>query len=146
MKTMGEIIAKATRGDASAAEFLTALHQVVDLWDDLIDKDRPVSSDAINTAFYDLLVTLPRNAFYQRNFALLNPLIESAIIDWHTANALEASKQSMQTAYGLRCSGQAVSIMVARIVGGPSFAENIALELRSAGDTWADYAAKHGVQ
>ena len=146
MSTLVDIIAKATKGNENAADFLLAIHQVADLWDDLIDKDKPVAADSINRAFYNALVAIPRNPFYGANFAALSPLIESAIIDWHTANAFEASKQNLQTAYGLRCSGQSLCIMTARIIGGSNFAETIALELRSAGDTWAEYAAKHGVQ
>lgn len=146
MKELDGLIAKATRGEPDAAAFLTGLHRIVDIWDDLIDKDKPVDDAAINAAFYAALVAIPRNPFYRAHFALLSPLIESAIIDWHTANALEKTGgDDLRTAHALRCAGYSVLIMCARIIGGVEWAEEVSLELRSGQSDWAEYAEKHKV-
>lgn len=132
-------------GNASAIAFITAVHQVVEVWDDLIDKD-PVTPSEINAAFYTLFVTIPRNGFYQEHFALLSPIIETAIMDWHTANELEARKEQLETAFGLRCAGQALTVMCARIIGGVEWARKVNMELRTSGETFAAYAAEIGAK
>lgn len=146
MKTINEILPEMLKGDSEAVAFNLALYEIVETWDDLIDHD-PATPSAINGAFYAALVTLPRNGFYQRHFALLNPLIESAILDWYAANAFEAKgdAESLRASYMLRCQIQAVTVMCARIIGGVGWANKVNLELRSAGDTWAEYSSEHGV-
>lgn len=135
------------KGDTAAAQFVVNLHGIFEIWDDLIDKDKPVSDANINAAFMGALVILPRNPFYQAHFTLLNPLVESAILDWHTANALEAKKDeaSLREAYVIRCSFYVVPVMCARIIGGQEWAQSVNLSLRSQPSEWPAYAAKHGV-
>ena len=139
-----ERLAEWLKGHAAAIALVETIHDVVELWDDLIDRDCEIEPERINRAFYALFVTIPRNGFYQQHFALLNPLIESAILDWHTANALERDETGPETAYGLRCTGQAVTTMCARIIGGVEWALQVNKELRTAGESYADYAAEFG--
>lgn len=136
------------RGDKDAIALVLAVHDVVEVWDDLIDKDVEVCPEMINAAFYAALVTIPRNRFYQAHFELLNPIIESAILDWHTANALENRKNGddLHTAYVLKCTGQSLTVLCARIIGGVSWARAVNLNIRSLGETWADYSAEFGVK
>lgn len=136
------------KGNQDAARFVLALHQIVDTWDDLIDKDKSVSDSDIHAAFTGALIEIPRNPFYQANFMRLNPVIEAAIADWHTANALEDKKDeaNLREAYVLRCSGYSVAVMCAAVVGGDEWAKKVNLELRSQPSEWTAYAAKHGVQ
>ncbi len=140
-------IAEFVKGDADALAFLLGVHAVVELWDDLIDRDKSVADTDIHAAFYTALVTLPRNPFYQRNFSLLNPVFEAAIFDWHTANALEVKGgDGLHMAYALRCGVQMLTVMAARIVGGTEWAKQVGVELREMGDTWAEYSAGFGVK
>jgi hypothetical protein len=127
------------KGDEDAVSLNAAVHQVVEVWDDLIDRDGPVVAEAINNAFYLLFVTIPRNAFYQQHFSVLNPLIESAILDWHAANEFERRRHQLETAFGLRCAGQALTVMCARIIGGVEWARSVNVQLRSSGETYAEY-------
>lgn len=145
---MCEVLPEMLQGDADAIEFNMALYQIVETWDDLIDKDKPALPEAINTAFYAALIRLPRNSFYQRNFALLNPVLESAILDWFTANALEAKRdiESLRASYMLRCGIQAVTVMCARIIGGLAWANSVNIKLRSSGDSWLEYSTEFGVK
>lgn len=144
---LSERIRKFVRGDEQAYEFLMSIHRIVDTWDDLIDKDKPISDDEINNAFHMALIGIPRNPFYRANFALLNPLLESAIVDWHTANVLEkrGDEVSLREAYVIRCSIYTLDIMSARILGGNDWALAVSLEIRSFGNEWPLYAAKHGM-
>lgn len=144
--SMETLAPKWLKNDRDAVAFILAVHKVVELWDDLIDKDKDPQDADINAGLYAAMVTLPRNPFYQRHFALLSPLVESAILDWWTANELETQGgDGLHTSYILRCSGLALTVMCARIIGGVEWASAVNNELRSLGDTWAEYAAKHEV-
>ena len=70
-------------------DFLATWH----IWDDLIDKDKPITDASINQAFINAFIKLPRNPFYQANFGILNPLMESAFVHWFAANELESKKE-----------------------------------------------------
>lgn len=141
-----EKIAGFVKGDADALAFLLDVHSIVEAWDDLIDRDKAVADAAINSAFYTALITLPRNPFYARNFSLLNPVFEAAIMDWHTANSLEAQGVNLQMSYALRCGVQMLTVMAARIIGGVEWAKQVGVELRAMGDTYAEYSAQIGVK
>jgi hypothetical protein len=121
---------------------------VFELWDDLIDKDKPVDQKDINDAFYTVFVKLPRDQFYNQHFSLFNPIIETTILDWFSANELEATLKidALRQSYVLRCSAQQLIVMAARIVGGVEWATAVNTELRMMGDTWNEYAEKHGVK
>jgi len=84
-------VARLIPGHAEAVGFVAGLLDVIYVWDDLIDRDKPVAAEAVNGAFCRLLVSLPANPFYRRYFDALHPLISAAIVSWLTANTLEAS-------------------------------------------------------
>lgn len=142
-----ETLSRWLQGNQEAIDFISIILQVVEIWDDLIDKDKDVDDDNINGIFYAALVSLPRLSFYRQNFDTLSPIIESAIFDWRTANSLEKKKdhQSLVTAYTLRCSGLSLIVISARIIGGHDWAMKVSNELRNSGDAWEQYRLKHGV-
>lgn len=139
--------ARFLKGDTEAVALNLALYRIAHLWDDLIDGDA-ATPEEINAAFVDALVNVPRNGFYQRHFALLNPLVEMAIMDWLTANGMEATKDPklLRLSYALRFSLQAVTVMCARIVGGCDWARSVNLEFRSMADPWEEYLSSIGVK
>lgn len=143
---MREKITAWMKGDEEAAAFIVSVHEIVELWDDLIDRDKTLEPESINTVFHAALITLPRNAFYRRHFLELNPILESAILDWHTANALEARRQGddLHGAFMLRCGVMALTTMSAKIIGGVMWARQVGMELRSDGESWADYLKGFG--
>ncbi len=144
----GDSLTRWTRGNVAAADLVRSLWQIVELWDDLIDKDAEILDADINAAMYAALITLPRNQFYMQNFQQLNILIEAAIIDWFTANNFERSKSesALRQSYVLRCSLVKVIVAIARIIGGIDLAVTVSSEIHLLGDTWAEYALNHGVQ
>lgn len=132
------------KGNPEAIRFILAVHDVVELWDDLIDQDKEATPENINRVFYRALIEIPRNRFYQAHFDTLSPLIESAIFDWHTANDFEKRKEHLETAFGLRCTLQSLTVMSARIIAGVEWAQSVNNEIRSLGETWAEYAYGFG--
>jgi hypothetical protein len=141
-----EHLGKWLKGNQSAVEFVLDLFRIVELWDDLVDNDNEITPKDVNKAFHAALITLPRNGFYHANFTLLNPIIEAGIFDWHTANHFEKKKENLETAFGLRCTLQSTIVLSARIVGGDEWAQTVSHEIRSLGETWAEYAYGFGVK
>jgi len=61
-------------GDHHTLNMYRAFIDLLHTWDDLVDKDKPVSEIEINRAFLTALVYLPANPFYRS--------IQDAILPW----------------------------------------------------------------
>lgn len=115
-----------------AALFIDELIAIWHIWDDLIDKDKPLTDADINKAFLGALVTLPRNKFYHDYFGILSPIMENAFINWLGSNKLEASKGDLSIAFDLRNSYVNIITACAHIIGGPNWAQDVAIEVHKA--------------
>jgi hypothetical protein len=122
-----QLLYQAVRGHPEAAEFCITLVEILHTWDDLIDRDKPVSPEAINQAFWLALVELPLNPFYQVHFHDLIPCLMTAILNWHAANDMEAteSEADKEIAFILRSSYADVVEQAARLVGGYDWARQV---------------------
>jgi hypothetical protein len=125
-----ELVNKWLLGDNDAHIFCAALWDLCLVWDDLIDKDKPISDTDINTAFISALITIPRNPFYQKNMHELVPIMQTYIYDWLDANAMEAEAKS-EIAYVIRSGMGNIVTTCARLVGGDIWARSISLEVRT---------------
>lgn len=144
---IGERLFTWLRGNQDAAALIMVLHSIAETWDDLVDRDKPVSDNKKHYAFYSALVTLPRNPFYRQHFETLNPLIEMSIFDWLTANEFERTGdlEKLHLAHGLRFSSLSLTTMCARIIGGVEWAGEVNTEFKALGESWAAYSKEHGV-
>ena len=108
------------RGDMEGVAFLDILFRVFRVWDDLIDRDRPVDENQINGAFWEALVELPQNMFYHRHFTKLNTTIASIANMWFDANQFERSGDGHQRriSFVLRNVCNDIIIQCAYLVGG----------------------------
>lgn len=86
-----EVVTEAVLGDPVALAFLNAMARVLHFWDDLIDRDKPVSDAEINARMWDALIEIPLNAFYRENIGTLSPILVSAIANWRIATDVERS-------------------------------------------------------
>lgn len=121
----------AFKGNEDAVGLIDMLAGASQTWDDLIDKDKPVSDESINGMMLDLLVNLPRNPFWRAFRDELQPIIEQCIIDWMSANTLEKAYRHDRTlAFVLRDNLAAVAIRCATIIGGMQWAIEVAPEIR----------------
>lgn len=90
-------------GDDSAVEFLGIVGQIGETWDDLIDRDKPLTDDDIHRAFWLALIELPGNAFYRRHATAIAPVMATTINAWIDSVRLEhGDRQQRAVAYGLR--------------------------------------------
>jgi hypothetical protein len=131
--------------DEIAISFIEDLFQAWHIWDDLIDKDKPIADVDINKAFINAFIKIPRNQFYQINFGVLNPLMENAITSWLAANTLEATKENLEAAYELRNTYLNIIISCANIIGGVEWAATVAVDVQKnlkKNDSFKDYIAE----
>lgn len=136
-----ELLRLALKNNEHALAMIRDLAHVSQIWDDLIDKDKEVTPKAINETFIILLSSLPRNPFYQSHLNELQPIIESTIIDWLTANHFESEQKMLQLGWALRDNLAAVLICCAKIIGGLEWAIAVAPDVREAvhNETFEDW-------
>ena len=95
-------------------------------WDDLVDKDKEATEQAINNAFLICLVYLPLNPFYQTIQRDIMPMWISVVSAYQTANKFENSKDEhgVEIAHGLRyAAGNIIAYAVHVCVGPDKAAE-----------------------
>lgn len=120
------------KGDAEAVQFAVRIFRAAHIWDDLVDKDKPVTDEELYAVFWDLLINLPADRFYQKNFGLLSGTLINAMMNWRIANTLEreGGQKDKSIAFVLR--GAYVDILTASalIVGGVDWVKEIGPAIR----------------
>jgi hypothetical protein len=86
-------------GNTDALAMYDLFKELAHIWDDLVDKDKPVSEDAINKAFLICLVYLPSNPFYQYIQKDILPMWITVVSSYQTANFFEKTKDERYDAY-----------------------------------------------
>jgi hypothetical protein len=91
-------------GNQDALNMYQAFVDLAHVWDDLVDKDKPVSVEKINQAFLTCLVFLPANPFYRGIQDQILPMWLVVISAYETANFFEKNKDEhgVEIAHGLR--------------------------------------------
>lgn len=90
-------------GDADAVRFLLDYFDACELFDDLIDKDKPIEDEHAVRVLFNLLTELPLNPFFDRFKENLIPMIVTGINAWLDANDLESGNDNQKAfAYVLR--------------------------------------------
>lgn len=113
---------------------LNMFRMFVDLshtWDDLVDRDKEVSEDAINHAFAIALVYLPANPFYQTIQSQILPMWLSVIHAYQTANAFEKAKDphGLEISHTLRYAAGNILAYAVHMCVGPEKAKEYLPEM-----------------
>lgn len=107
-------------GNRDALNLLHRLVELAHIWDDLIDKDKPVSDADINKAFLIALVYIPANPFYKVIEAQVLPMWLTVTSAFEVANKFEKEKDEhgVEIAHNLRYAvGHIVSYMSIVCIG-----------------------------
>ncbi len=143
-----EYLLHAYKGNADAVALVLAIAEISHTWDDLIDRDKPVSDAQINRAFGIALLELPKNPFYQAHCLELLPVMTTGTLNWQTANEYEKTKdhEAHALAHVLRYGIADLVLFIAYLIGGQEWAKQVAPELRriSQKDTLENYLAEVG--
>lgn len=119
-------------GDHDAINYLKALMQVVEAWDDIVDRDNPYSEAQVHEAFVLALVGIPVNAFYQRNQIALHALMVTCINAWLDANQMRAEddRRLRNIAFHIRNMGLEFYSLCAFLTGGWQHMRAVSVEIR----------------
>jgi hypothetical protein len=122
----------AFKGNQAAVDYVLMVARAADVWDNLIDRDAPVTDKDINDAFWLLAVEIPRNQFFQAFANDLLPVTATGILNWMTANGLErrAEHIAIEIAHVIRYSIADVVMLAALLCGGREWAAEVGPELR----------------
>jgi hypothetical protein len=135
-------------GDRHAHKLYADLCFVAHVWDDLIDKDKAVSEEQINSAFEAALVGIPRNPIYQSNAAMLQPLMACGCLGFRIATKMERSKDphQIEIAHGLRYSIAQVGACLVMLTNTADKAAEILPEFwkHMMPERFGEYAKEHG--
>ena len=90
--------------DDNAYSFFMQVSEAYEFWDDLLDKDKPISDSRINSVMFTLMVILPSNPFFIAHRGNLLPFLTGIINSWaHLVPKLEANELvSKKTVYAVR--------------------------------------------
>lgn len=140
-----EFLVMAYLGNKDAVALAEAIIEIACVWDDLVDRDAPVSNEQINSMMWKALVSLPTNPFYAQHVATLMPLFQMSIMNWHMANQMEQTPgRSREIAHIARYAAGDVLIYMAAIIGGREHVDDIGpqFKMRLQQNEFAEYDAE----
>jgi len=118
-------------GNQDALNMFYAFSDLAHTWDDLIDRDKPVSDNKINQAFLTCLVYLPANPFYRSIQEQIMPMWLTVVSAYETANFFETSKDAhgIEISHGLRYAAGNIMAYAIHVCVGPEKAKEFLPEM-----------------
>lgn len=122
-----------------AVDWLIALWQVIQLFDDIVDGDK-IESDEADLAIWNALVGLPSSPFYQQHFTVLLPLVSTAILKWKASDVIERNGDACATSFVWRAGYYDLVLAVVQLVHGTQAAMEIGhVVLKLYGESLEEY-------
>lgn len=92
-------------GNEHASRLACDLWGLFCVWDDCIDRDKPINEQAINDSFMWAMFGLHDNVFYKQFEAQLKPAIYTCIASWMVANRFEKTNDEalLTRSFVMRC-------------------------------------------
>lgn len=118
-------------GNQDALNMFRLLADLSHIWDDLVDKDKPVPDDRINHAFLCCLVYLQANPFYRAIQDQVLPMWLTVVSAYDTANQFERNKDEheLEIAHGLRYAAGHIVAYAVHVCVGPDKAKEYMPEI-----------------
>lgn len=129
MNEMAKICAK---GNKDAESYLLSLSYAMRIFDDLIDKDYPVSDKQICRAFFILMAELWLNPFFRRHAYLLIPLHIASYNAFMESNLWAKSEDKLKKIYAhvMKDFVDEIFGMVAFLAGGYNHMREMSLKTK----------------
>lgn len=125
-----EVCERACLGNGDALRFIAELFRVAKFLDAVVDGEEVPESEA-RSAMWDALMSVPSNRFFRENESVLRPLIANAFLAWEDSNVLaREDDEGVEIAHHLRYNVNDIAVMVAYLVGGKEWANEVGPELR----------------
>jgi hypothetical protein len=117
--------------DPAAIQFILDFSDTCELFDDLIDKDKPISDAHVVRVLFKVLTEMPLNPFFDHHKARLIPIIVTGINAWLDANSLEQGDDNdLVFAYVLRDWYMEFVAYVIYLVRGRDYMRAVSLDVR----------------
>ena len=144
------LLLRSFRGNRDAVDCILELSTVTEIWDDLVDRDKPVDEAEVNRAFVTALTTLPRNPVWREHCLFLLPAVLLGINAWLDANELERDPEEryrMLAFYARNYVAEVVHAVAFCVLGFAGMRE-VSLELRRfmAHESFAEWEHAHAPQ
>jgi len=134
-------------GNQDALNMYRAFVDLAHTWDDMVDKDKPVSADDINRAFLTSLVYLPANPFYRAIQDQILPMWLVVVSSYETANKFEQDKDphGIEIAHSLRYAAGNIVAYAVHVCLGADKAKEVLPEVWKAMfyERFDDYRKEH---
>lgn len=117
--------------DPFAVAFILQFSDTCELFDDIIDRDKPIEDGQAVRVLFALLTEMPLNPFFDKYKAMLIPVIVTGINAWLDANDLEkGSANDKAMAYMLRDWCCELINYVIYLTRGKDYMRQVSLEVR----------------
>lgn len=125
-----------------AADLSHKIMEICHTWDDLVDGDRPVPPEAVNSAFRGAFFDLQQSAIWV-NCGIAHHVL-NCYLRWRDANTIEGSDKKIDSdlhkTYMLRAGVYDIFVIIAYYLYGDGWAEQIGPVVRKFyGETLDDY-------
>jgi hypothetical protein len=129
-----DLFAKISNGNADAEQFLRIIAGVAHGFDDIVDGDKDISRQEVETLALVLLFDLPRNPFFRAHLYELTALMGAASTNWALSNSFEETGDSAKLSISriLRSSFVDVFTYTAMLCGGAAHGLKMAEDIRLA--------------
>jgi hypothetical protein len=122
-----------------ASDWLIALWEVIQLFDDVADKD-PIDRDELDMVIWNALVGMPANLFYQRNIHILTPLLSIMVLKWKASDTVERNGEACATSFVWRAGYYDLVLATVQLEHGAQAAMDIGhAVLKLYGESLEDY-------
>lgn len=107
-------------GNEDAVKLITDFHGLFCVWDDCIDRDKPVNHNAVNGSFLWALFGMDGNPFYVANKDVIRAAVLNCVAVWIAANGFEATKNDrlLHQSFVMRCSPYNLFGLIVLLSGG----------------------------
>jgi hypothetical protein len=118
-------------GNQDALNMYAAIVDLAQTWDDLVDRDKPVTEAQVNNAFLIALVYLQCNPFYRKIQDQVLPMWLTTVSSFEAANKFEREKDEhgLEIAHVLRYAGAQIIAYAIHVCVGPEQARQFVPEM-----------------
>lgn len=122
-----------------ASDWLVALWEVIQLFDDIADDDK-INRDDLDAVIWNALIGMPSNDFYKRNAIILIPLMSVAVLKWKASDTVEREGDACATSFVWRAGYYDLVLAAVQIEHGVQAAMEIgSAVLKLYGESLEDY-------
>lgn len=129
--------------DPAAVRFVLDMSHFVEIFDDLVDQDKPVSQRDMANAVFSALYHIPANPFFYANRGALLPVIFTCTNAWLDSNELATGDQTEKAlAFTLKGLGVEILLTCISITRGVEYLRTVSADIRRAlmaHQSFADY-------